>query len=108
MLLLEIIGKFITEVIIIEVLGAILSRLNNSVLKLRGIETRSIEEIKYHKLRKRYEYKLVKLIRDVHNLKRGTMGIVLEVIDLTFCFVEFKETNDPIKKVKQKDILICK
>ncbi len=44
MIILEIIAEFIIEVIFIEVIGGTISRLNNAVLKLRGIETKSVEE----------------------------------------------------------------
>ena len=108
MLLLEIIGQFIVEVIFIEFLGGILTRINNSILKLRGIETRSIEEIKLDKIKKRYEYKTVKLKKKVNGLEIGTKGVVLEIIDLKSCFVEFGKEKKEIKEIKLKDLLICK
>ena len=108
MILLEIIGQIIIEVFLIEFLGGILLRLNNSILKLRGIETKSIEEIKLDKKRKRFEYKTVKLKRNVGNLKRGKKGVIFEIINLKYCFVEFEENDNQIKKIKLKDLLISK
>ena len=48
----------------------------------------------------------MKLKRKVDLLARGTKGIVLEVIDLKYCFVEFGEIDKEIKKVRIKDLLI--
>ncbi len=108
MLLLEIIGQFLIEVIFIDFLGGILSRLNNSILKLRGIETRSIEEIKLDKIRKRYELKTVKLKREITNLEKGKKGVILEIIDLKSCIVEFENVANGIKQIKLKDLLLTK
>ena len=77
-------------------------------MKLRGIETKSIEEIKLDKTRKRYEYNTVKLKRNIGTLKRETKGVVLEIIDLQNCFVEFGAEEKEIQEMKLKDLLICK
>ena len=106
MILLEIIGQIIVEIIFIDFLGGILIRINNSILRLRGIETRSIEEIKLEKVRKRYEYKTVKLKRKTDEFERGTKGVVLEIIDLKYCFVEFGKADKEIKKIQLKDLLL--
>ena len=70
MILLELIGEFVAEVIIIDFFGGILSKINNSILKIRGIETRSVDEIKLDKIKKRYDYKTVKLKRKVNELEK--------------------------------------
>ena len=107
MIILEIISEFIIEVIFIDIIGGILSRLNNAVLKLRGIETKSLEEIKLEKLRKRYEYKTIALKSNYNNLLKGDKGVVLELTDTDNAFIEFDGLED-ILTVPIKDIQIKK
>ena len=105
MIILEIIAEFIIEVIFIELVGGTLSRLNNGILKLRGIETRTIEEIKFEKFRKRYEYKSVITKAAYGNINKGTKGTVLELIDSKIAFVEFKG-NEEVIQIPLKQLLI--
>ena len=102
MKLFEVIAEFIFE----EILREIVLRINNFILKLRGIETRSIEEIKLDKLRKKYEYKTVNLKNNVNGLEIGEQGTVLEIIDLNYCFVEFGKEEKEIKEINFKDLLV--
>ena len=108
MIILEIISEFIIEVIFIEVIGGTTSRLNNAVSKLRGIETKSVEEVKLDKLKKRYEYKSIVLKSNYNEFKKGTKGIVLELIDKENAFVEFKDIDIKVDKIEIKDLLIHK
>jgi hypothetical protein len=97
MIILELIAEFFIEVIMIDVTGGTLSKLNNAILKLRGIETKSVEEIKLDKLKKRYEYKNVVLKSNSNELKKGKKGVVLELIDGNNAFVEFEGIEDIVK-----------
>jgi len=106
--LLEIIGQFIVEVIFESFLGGIIIRINNVILKLRGIETMSAEEIKFHRIKERYQNKVVQLIRKDQMLKRGMKGVVLEVINSKFCMVDFGKDEMGAMKVRIKDLLIIK
>ncbi len=98
--------EFIVQFIFEEFLRETIISINNFILKLRGIETRSIEEIKLDKLRKKYEYKTVKLKNNVNDLEIGEQGTVLEVINLNYCFVEFGKEEKEIKEINLKDLLI--
>ena len=106
MIIIEVIAQFIVEVIFIEIIGGIVSRSKNLILKLRGIETRSISEIKLDKLKTRYEYKKVQLLKDadIRNQK-GSIGVVLELVDIKEALVEFGNDQTPIK-VKLKYLLL--
>ncbi len=63
MMFIEIIVQFFVEAILIDIIGGTISRINNLVLKLIGIETKSVKEIKLDKLKRRYEYKTVQFIK---------------------------------------------
>jgi hypothetical protein len=106
MVILEALIQFFIEVILIDIIGGTISRLNNAVLKFRGIETRSIDEIKLTKLKKRYEYKIIALKSNHNELKKGTKGIVLELIDNEKALIEFEELeyvlNVPISEIQIK------
>lgn len=97
MIILEIIAEFIIEVILIDIVGGTISRINNAVLNFRGIETRTIEEIKLDKLKDRYEYKTISLKSNYNELKKGSKGVVLELIDNENAFVEFEGIEDVLK-----------
>lgn len=94
MIILEIIAEFIIEVIFIDLIGGLFSRINNAVLKLRGIETLPVDEIKFNKLKKRYEYKTIALKSSYNELEKGSKGVVLELIDAGNAFVEFEGIED--------------
>ena len=81
MVIVEIIAGFVVEVILIDIIGGILSRLNNAVLKLREIETRTVDEIKLDKMKKRYEYKRIALKSNYNQLQKGAKVVVLELMD---------------------------
>jgi len=106
MIILEIIAGFIIEVIIIDIIGGTISRLNNAILKLRGIKTRAVEEIKLDKLKRRYEYKTIALRSNYNELKKGNKGVVLELIDNENAYVEFEGIEDvvnvPINEIRIK------
>lgn len=93
MILLEIISQLLFEELLEGFLGGFLRRANNSLLKLRGIETRSPEVIHLEKLRDRYLYKNVKVLKSTGGVLRGDEGIVLEIINTKTCFVEFENQN---------------
>ena len=97
MIIIEIIAQFVIEVILIDIIGGTLSKLNNTILKLRGIETRTLDEIKYDKLKKLYEYKTVLAKTDYNEIQKGTKGVVLELTDNEFAFVEFEKKEDVIR-----------
>ncbi len=104
MIIIEVIIHFIVEVIFINIIGGAISRINNFILKLRGIETKSLSEIKLEKLRNRYEYNTVKLLKDLDEKNgRGSIGIVVELIDEEEALVEFNDDNFATK-VKLKDL----
>lgn len=108
MIVLEIIAEFVIEVVLIEIIGGTISRLNNAVLKLRGIETKSVEEVKLDKLKKRYEHKSIVLKSNYNEFKKGTKGVVLELIDKENAFVEFKVNDIKVDKIEIKVLLIHK
>ena len=88
----------------IDFIGGTSSKLKNAILKLRGKQPRSVDETKLDKLKKRYEYKTIALKSNHNELKKGDEGIVLELIDNTNAFVEFKGIEDvasiPLNKLK--------
>ena len=106
MVILEAIAQFFIEVILIDIIGGIISRANNAVLRIRGIETRTVDEIKFNKLKKRYEYKTIALKSNYNDLKKGIKGVVLELIDNENAFIEFEGLDDvlnvPISKIQIK------
>jgi hypothetical protein len=104
MIIVELIAEFFLETIFIDVIGGAISKINNRFLKLRGIETESVEEKKFNKIRKRYEYKKVRLKQNQGHLKKGEIGIVLEVLNPKECSVEFNDKD--IIEVKLKELLI--
>jgi len=97
MIILEIISEFLIEVILIDIIGGTMSKLNNAILKLRGIETRTFDEIKNDKLKKRYEYKAVLTKSKYNEIQKGSKGVVLELINNEYAFVEFERDEDVIK-----------
>ena len=106
MIILEVLTKFIIEVILIDIIGGAMSKINNVILKIRGIETRTVDEIKLEKLKKRYEYKTIALKSDYDELKKGSKGVVLELIDSNNAFVEFEGLKDvsnvPLSEIQLK------
>jgi len=108
MIIVEIIAGFIVEVILIDVIGGILTRLNNAVLKLRGIETRTVDEIILDKMKKRYEYKRIALKSNYNKLQKGAKGVVLELMDKKNAHVEFDEIEEitlvPLRQIQLKEI----
>ncbi len=94
MIILELIADFVIEVILIDIIGGTISKLNNAILKLRGIETKTIDEIKIDKLKKRYEYKTIALKSNYNELKKDSKGVVVELIDNDNAFVEFEGIED--------------
>lgn len=107
---LEIVTEFVVEVIIIDIVGGTTSKVNNAFLKLRGIETRTIDEIKLAKLKKRYEFKTVKVKSNYNELKMGKIGIVLKLINRENALVEFGNLEElasvPINKLQLKRLKI--
>jgi len=83
-----------------------ISRLNNAILKLRGIKTRTVDEIKLDKLKRRDEYKTIALRSNYNELKKGNKGVVLELIDNENAYVEFEGIEDvvnvPINEIRIK------
>ncbi len=108
MILLELLGEFVIDFIFIDLIGGALSYANNSVLKARGIVTRSVSEVKLDKLRKRYLHKTVKFKKDIDEVTKSTEGIVLEIIDLDNVYVEVKGKNGEIIQTSLKNILLKK
>jgi len=104
MIIVELIAEFFLETIFIDGIGGSISKINNRILKLRGIETESFEEKKFNRIRKRYEYKKVRLKQNQGELKKGEIGIVLAVLNPQECSVEFNEKD--IIEVKLKELLI--
>lgn len=93
MIIFEIIFQSIFEGIVV---GA-LTWINNGILKLRGIETRPIEEVRFDKLKKRYQYKSIVLRSRYNKIPKGSKGTVLELIDSKKAFVEFEQVEEVIE-----------
>ena len=100
MLILEVIG----EMIFVELIGGALTKANNLILKLRGIETRSKDQIEFDEQRVRYERKKVKTKNDFRQISKGSKGIVLELVDSKTCLVEFE--NFDLIEIPTKDLRI--
>lgn len=106
MLILEIIAQFLIEQIFINLICGGISRIYNFILKLRGIETRSQDEIKLERLKRRYEYKSVRILKDVNKTnQKGSNGVVRKLIDKNTALVELKNNQDPIE-IKLKYLLV--
>ena len=103
---LEIVTEFVVEVIFIDIVGGTISKVNNAILKFRGIETRTIDEIKLAKLKKRYEFKTVTVKSNNSERTRGKIGVVLELINRENALVEFENSDEiasiPINKLQLK------
>ena len=108
MVIFEIIFEYILEIIIFDKIVGFFSRVKHSILRLRGVETRSPQELKLSRLKKRYDSKSVKLKRKSEALEKGIRGVVLEVIDTETCFVKFEKIGNEIKKVRLKNLVIIK
>jgi len=106
MIIFEIILSVIVEDLIIGGIGFGLSKANNAILKLRGIETRTAKEIKMDRLKKRYVNKRVRLIKGVKNLKKGTEGVVLKLKDMGTATVEFKEYDNEVYNIRLRTLLV--
>ena len=89
MIILEFLGRLITAFIIEDLVFAGIDSLNNFVLKLRGIETLSVQEKKLKKLRKKYLFKKVKLLKTINpKIKACQIANVLEVVDSKLVYIE--------------------
>lgn len=89
--------EFLIEVVFIDLIGGAILKLNNLILRLRGIETRSADEIKLRKLKKRYKYKSVFCRSDYNEIRKGTQGVVLELIDSEVALVELENFGEIVK-----------
>lgn len=107
MIFLEFIAKYIIEEIFLNIIGGIFYGLKNLILKLRGIETKSVTENKLKKLRKRYEQKSVILAIADKGLDKGSKGKVKELLDSKNALVEF-ENKDEIITVHIGKLLLKK
>lgn len=81
--------EVIAELIFIDLLGGAITKANNMILRLRGIETRSKEQIEFDNQRIRYENKRVKAKHDFQQISKGSRGLVREMVDAQTCIVEF-------------------
>ena len=112
MFILEIITEFIVEELLINGVVRTVTRMNNVVLKWRGLAPLSIEEITLQKLRKRYQGKTAILKSTFQHLPKGTECVILKLSTREFAVVNFDKEQElvkvPVKKLlikrKQREI----
>ena len=59
------------------------------------------------KIKKRDESKWVKMKKNVTGIEKSTKVVVLEIIDVNSCIVDFSKNHIEMKEIKIKDSLIC-
>lgn len=76
------------ESLFAELLIGLLVKINNFILKLRGLKNVNPEKTGLKKLKKIHELNPIIVKMEFQDIEKGTKGIVEKIIDQRYCIIE--------------------